>query len=63
MTVTGVDYERAAAVLAESGGSVKLAIAMILTGTGPDEAQDLIDRAGGFVRRAVELYREERTEA
>jgi N-acetylmuramic acid 6-phosphate etherase len=55
MTVTGVDYDRAAAALEASGGSVKLAIAMILTGLDAEGAQALLDRAGGFVRRAVEL--------
>jgi N-acetylmuramic acid 6-phosphate etherase len=58
MTVTGVDYERAAAALQASGGSVKLAVAMILTGLDAEGAQALLDRAGGFVRRAVELHRE-----
>ncbi len=54
MTVARVDYETATDVLAQAGGSVKVAIVMIKTGAGSDEARRRLDAAGGFVRRAVE---------
>lgn len=58
MTVTGVEYETAARVLAEAGGSVKLTIAMIKAGVGPEEAGRLLDQAGGFIRQAIEARTE-----
>lgn len=59
MTVTGVDYEEAAAALARAGGSVKLAIVMIRAGVEAEEARRLLDAADGFVRRAVEAHEKE----
>lgn len=58
MTVTGVDYERAAAVLAEAGGSVKTALVMIRAGVDAAEAGRLLHQADGFVRRAIEAKEE-----
>ncbi len=58
MTVTGVEYDTAARVLAEAGGSVKLTIAMIKAGVGPEEAGRLLDQAGGFIRQAIEARTE-----
>lgn len=58
MTVTGVEYDTAARVLAEAGGSVKLTIAMIKAGVGPEEAARLLDKAGGFVRQAIQAKTE-----
>jgi N-acetylmuramic acid 6-phosphate etherase len=60
MTVTGVDYARAAEVLAEAGGSVKTAIVMIRAGVGVDEAGRLLEGAEGFVRRAIEAKEKEK---
>lgn len=42
-----LDRDAAAALLAEAGGSVKTAIAMYCTGTGPDEARALLARSDG----------------
>jgi N-acetylmuramic acid 6-phosphate etherase len=58
MTVTGVEYDTAARVLAEAGGSVKLTIVMIKAGVSPEEAGRLLDQAGGFVRQAIEAKTE-----
>jgi len=58
MTVTGVEYDRAAEVLEEAGGSVKLAIVMIKAGVDPEEAGRLLDQANGFVRQAIEAKTE-----
>ena len=54
MLATGVDYERAAAVLHESGGHVKTSIVMIRKNVGRDAARALLERAGGFVAPAVD---------
>jgi N-acetylmuramic acid 6-phosphate etherase len=53
MTAAHVDYETATEALARAGGSVKVAIVMIRTGAGPDEARSRLETAGGFVRGAV----------
>jgi len=53
MTVTGVDYERAKAVLKEARGSVKVAVVMILAGASAEEARQRLEQAGGFVRTAI----------
>lgn len=58
MTVTGVDYDRAAGMLAEAGGSVKTAIVMIKAGVEADRARELLEATGGFVRRAIEAGKE-----
>lgn len=54
MTAARVDYETAADALTRAGGSVKVAIVMIKTGSAPEEARRRLDEGGGFVRRAVE---------
>jgi N-acetylmuramic acid 6-phosphate etherase len=54
MTVTGVDYDRAAELLRDAGGSVKLAIVMELAGVDAETAGRRLDAAGGFVRDAIE---------
>jgi len=59
MTVTGVDYEEAAAALTRAGGSVKVAIVMLRAGVEPDEARRLLEQADGFVRRAIEAREKE----
>ncbi len=58
MTAARVDYETATDVLAQAGGSVKVAIVMVRTGAGPDEARRRLETAAGFVRRAVESEEE-----
>jgi N-acetylmuramic acid 6-phosphate etherase len=54
MTVTGVAYERAAELLRDAGGSVKVAVVMEKAGVDAVEARRRLDAAGGFVREAVE---------
>ncbi len=51
--VTGASRERAEEALAVSGGSAKIAIIVVQTGTTPDEARQRLARAGGFLRRAL----------
>jgi len=53
MECAGVDRARARAVIADAGGSVKVAIVMAKKGIGREEAQRMLDDAGGFVRRAA----------
>lgn len=50
----GVAPDDAAKLLAAAGGSVKAAIVMAATGADLAEAQRRLDRAGGFVRAAIE---------
>ncbi|GAG19427.1 unnamed protein product, partial [marine sediment metagenome] len=50
----GCSYEDAAKTLKRAGGSVKTAVVMVLKGVPKREAVRLLDRAGGFVRRALE---------
>jgi N-acetylmuramic acid 6-phosphate etherase len=63
MTVTGVDYERAEAVLKDAKGSVKVAVVMILSGARADEAKRRLSEADGFVRRAIETIEREKGKA
>ncbi len=53
MMVTGVDYERAAAVLKEAKGHVKTALVMILAGISAEEAKKRLQESDGFVRKAI----------
>lgn len=53
MLATGCTYAQADAALTASGGHVKTAIVMQLTGTTPDDARDRLNRADGFVRDAL----------
>jgi len=53
MECCGVDRGAARAAIDAGGGSVKLAIVMVRTGTGRTEAEQALAAAGGFVRRAV----------
>ncbi|PYO29754.1 MAG: N-acetylmuramic acid 6-phosphate etherase [Gemmatimonadetes bacterium] len=53
MECCGVDRGAARAAIDAAGGSVKLAIVMVRTGTGRTEAEQTLAAAGGFVRRAV----------
>jgi N-acetylmuramic acid 6-phosphate etherase len=54
MTATGVDYDRAADVLREADGSVKIAVVMIRAGVDPDTAAERLKASDGFVRGAIE---------
>jgi N-acetylmuramic acid 6-phosphate etherase len=54
MTVTGADRETAARAITEAGGSVKTAIVMLERSCSRSEAEARLDRAEGFVRRALE---------
>lgn len=54
MTITGVDYDKAAEYLKTSNGHVKTAIVMILADVDLDEAKRRLDKADGFVRAAIE---------
>lgn len=55
MTITGVDYDKAAEILEKAGGHVKTALVMIKAGVAVDQAKELLIRAGGFVRKAIDL--------
>ena len=54
MTVTGLDYDAACVRLDEAEGSVKVAVVMTLANVPADEARARIERAGGFVRGAIQ---------
>ena len=51
--VTGAGAERAEAALSAAGGSAKVAIVTLQTGTTPEEARQRLNHAGGFLRRAL----------
>jgi len=50
----GVGYDEAGELLAASGGRVKTALVMRRRDVGREEAERLLDRAGGFLRKAWE---------
>ena len=54
MTVTGVDYDTAATTLAAADGHVKTALVMLLAEVDAADARARLERADGFVRRALE---------
>ena len=56
---TGVDRDRAKALLEEAGGHVKLAILMEKSGLEAAKAKALLDRHGGHLAQAIENAREE----
>lgn len=51
--VVETDEATAARLFQESGGDTKLAILMGLTGTGPEEARERLNAAGGVLRKAI----------
>ena len=53
MEATGVERAEARATIDAADGKVKLAITMILTGKNAEEAQQLLEQAGGRVRDAI----------
>ena len=56
---TGVDRDRAKALLEEAGGHVKLAILLEKSGLEAAKAKALLDRHGGHLAQAIENAREE----
>jgi N-acetylmuramic acid 6-phosphate etherase len=54
MTITGVDYDEAERVLLDAGGHVKTAVVMIRASVDASEARARLQKADGFVRRAIE---------
>ena len=54
MTATGCTREEARDSLEEAEGSVKLAITMILLQCGAEAAEERLNRAGGYVRNAIQ---------
>jgi len=54
MTITGISYAEAGDLLGAAEGHVKTAIVMNLVGVDASEAQRRLERAGGFVRPAIE---------
>jgi len=53
METTGLSYESAGSLIAEAGGSVKVAIVMHQADVSAEEAGRLLQRNGGFVRKAL----------
>jgi N-acetylmuramic acid 6-phosphate etherase len=60
MTVTGVDYDRAAELLRAAAGSVKVAVVMELADVEAGPARDALEAAEGFTREAVARARKGR---
>lgn len=58
MEITGVDHDTAAEYLQKSNGSVKLALTMIMTGENAENSKRLLEKAGGFVKKAVALKKD-----
>jgi N-acetylmuramic acid 6-phosphate etherase len=56
---SGSTEDEAARLLRESGQSAKTAIVMGLCGVGRDEAETLLERTNGHVRRAAELGKQQ----
>jgi N-acetylmuramic acid 6-phosphate etherase len=54
MTVTGLGYPEAVALLERAGGRVKTALVMERLGVAREEAERRLEAAGGFVRGALE---------
>jgi N-acetylmuramic acid 6-phosphate etherase len=55
MTIAGLPYEQAEKYLNDAGGHVKTALVMVKADVGRDKALELLNKADGFVRRAIEL--------
>ncbi|MGQ9604277.1 MAG: N-acetylmuramic acid 6-phosphate etherase [bacterium] len=53
MLATNCDYHEAVDVLKKAGGSVKVAIVMKVKGVSRSQAQRLLRKANGFVRKAI----------
>lgn len=57
MRAVGVDYDASVRLIDAAGGRVRTALVMGLRHVGREEAEGLLARSGGFVRRALELPR------
>ena len=53
MEICDIDYDAADSILKRSGGSVKTAVVMVKTGLTRKEAENRLNRAGGFVHKAL----------
>jgi N-acetylmuramic acid 6-phosphate etherase len=58
MMATGISYPEAAKFLADSGGHVKSAILMALTGLNIEESKQLLSQHDGFIKKALKARRE-----
>ncbi len=58
MKALDIDRSEAGKALAEAGGSIKTAIVMRLGGCERQAAREVLERANGFVREALDLLRE-----
>ncbi len=58
MEITGVDHDTAAEYLNQSKGNVKLALVMIMTGENAKKAKELLEKAGGFIKKAITLKKD-----
>lgn len=54
MQATDCDYETASQVFIEANKNVKVAIMMVLTNQGRQEAEELLDKSNGFIRTAIQ---------
>jgi N-acetylmuramic acid 6-phosphate etherase len=55
MTITGLSYNESAVFLNKADGHVKTALVMIKANVDVKEARTRLEKAGGFVRKAIEL--------
>ena len=55
---TGVSREEAEAAIVEAGGSVKVAVTLLMIGSSAVEAQELLVQAGGSVSQALRIFRQ-----
>ncbi|MHB8073269.1 N-acetylmuramic acid 6-phosphate etherase [Desulfosporosinus fructosivorans] len=55
---TGVSREEAEAAIVEAGGSVKVAVTLLLIGSSAAEAQELLGQVGGSVSQALRVFRQ-----
>lgn len=55
MTITGLSYNESAEFLNKADGHVKTALVMIKANVDVKEARTRLEKAGGFVRKAIEL--------
>jgi N-acetylmuramic acid 6-phosphate etherase len=53
-TLTGLGRAKARAALEAADGHVKLAVVMVKRGVGAEEGKELLERAGGRLRGAIE---------
>lgn len=55
---TGVSREKAEAAIVEAGGSVKVAVTLLMIGISAVEAQELLVQAGGSVSQALRIFKQ-----